>query len=104
LSTIAQIPPPWFDTFWEEQSPKLPFLLRSEGAKHVAWGLFQVLMEQLSQQATTPRGMQTVIAFAKIKSILKGAQGVLDSPDPSPAQVAEAVQKLVDKVGHANNR
>lgn len=96
MTPVAAIPPPWFDKFWEDQSPKLPFLLRSEGAKHVAWGLFQVLMDQMLQQSATPNGVKTVIAFGKVVTILQGSHNVLNAPDPSPEQVVEAVQRLVD--------
>lgn len=96
--TAAQIPPPWFDDFWEQKSPALPFLMRSEGVKMIAWDLLSSLLGILQEQSTTPSGVKAIIGMAKVQAILRGTQWVMNAPDPSPEQVAEAVERLMQKV------
>jgi hypothetical protein len=94
VETIQQ--PDWFDRFWDEHKDKLPVYLR--GQKKAARLILAGVIEALGKQATTPEGVRSIIAFAKISSIVKGTRGVLDSPDPSPEQVADAVEKLVQRM------
>jgi hypothetical protein len=88
--------PDWFDRFWDEHKDKLPVYLR--GQKKAARLILAGIMDAMGKQATTPEGVRTIIAFARIASIVKGTRGVMDSPDPSPDQVADAVERLVQRM------
>lgn len=98
MSTTPQRMPDWFDAYWEANKSRLPVLLRNDGAKQLARGLVDGMIQSMAQQATTPAGIRALISFSRITSILKGAQGVMESPDPSPEEVAEAVRRLVERV------
>jgi hypothetical protein len=91
-------PRDWFDDFWDQNVRTLPAMFRSNAVKEVARKLLDELLKHLARKAGTPDGVKAIVAFARIAAILKGSQGVLDAPDPSPDQVVEAVQRLVDKV------
>lgn len=95
--TPSQATPAWFDKFWGENCIKLPPWFRGEAIKLLAWQLFELLLDNISKFAKTPDGVRQAVAFARIASIVKGSQNVLDAPDPTPEQVAEAVQRLVDR-------
>jgi hypothetical protein len=88
--------PDWFDRFWEQHSKDLPIFLR--GQKKAARLLLGAAIEAAGVYGQTPQGVQQIVAFAKVASILQGARGVLESADPSPNEVAAAVQRLVDRV------
>jgi hypothetical protein len=88
--------PDWFDRFWEQHSKDLPIFLR--GQKKAARLLLGAAVEAMGAYAQTPAGVQKIVAFAKIASIVQGTRGVLETPDPTPKQVADAVQRLVDRV------
>jgi hypothetical protein len=88
----------WFDDFWDSHKRDLPAFLRNDSFKDTARGLVRVMVEGIGQQATTPEGIRQIIAFARIAAILKGTQGVMDAPNPTPEQVAEAVERLVQRV------
>ena len=79
--------PDWFDRFWEEHQGKLPIFLR--GQKKAARLIFSDLLKEYAP---------ILIAYAKIATIIKGTRGVIDAPDPTPDQVAEAVQRLVERM------
>lgn len=93
----ATAPPAWFDKFWEQESPKLPIYLRGDTIKNLAWAMFQVFIDYAGKYVKTPDGMKDAIAFARISAIVKGSRAVMDAPDPSPEQVVEAVQRMVDR-------
>jgi hypothetical protein len=95
--TPSQITPAWFDQFWAENCMRLPILMRGDSMKQIAWQLFQVLLEAVGREAKTPHGLRTIVAFAKIQAIMQGSQHVLGAPEPTPEQVAEFVQRLVDR-------
>ena len=97
MTSPARIPD-WFDRLWAEASPRLPVLLRSEGAKRIAREVADLAIREFAKQAGTPEGVRAIIAYAKISAILKGTRGVCDAPDPTPEEVTEAVQRLVDKL------
>jgi len=90
--------PDWFDRLWEEHKEKLPLLFRSEAMKRVVRVNLETVSREAAKYATTPDGIRVIVAFAKISAILKGSQGVLDAPNPSPEQVADAVEKLVERL------
>jgi hypothetical protein len=92
--TLAQ--PDWFDRLWEEHADDLPIWLRTQ--KKAARKLLGSVVEAMGSYAQTPDGIKQVIAYARIFSILQGTKGILESPDPSPDQVANAVQRLVDRI------
>lgn len=98
MSTSIQPAPDWFERLWEEHAHKLPILLRNDSGKKLARQLVAVVIDSLGQFAKTPEGVRQIVAYARIYSILKGSQGVIDAPNPTPEQVADAVQKLVEKV------
>jgi hypothetical protein len=89
----------WFDEIWEAKiAPQLPFYLRTDATKKLARGMVDVTVQAAAKQATTPQGVRALIAFSRIAAILKGVNGVCDAPDPSPEEVADAVQKLVERL------
>jgi hypothetical protein len=88
--------PDWFDALWEKHSPDMPWWMRSQ--KEAARTMMGPILDSFANQAKTPEGVRAIIAFAKIAKIVKGARGVLDDPNPTPDQVAEAVQRLVERV------
>jgi hypothetical protein len=96
MADNLQPAPDWFDRFWDEYQSRLPLYLRGQkkAAREIAGGL----VTALASQAATPQGVRILSSFARVQAILKGTQGVLDQPDPTPEQVAEAVQRLVEKV------
>jgi hypothetical protein len=97
MSTPAKLPD-WFDLLWEERKDSLPILFRGESAKQLARNLLNIAVEGAARQAATPQGVRAIIAFSRIAAIVKGAHGVCDAPDPSPEQVADAIERLVKKV------
>lgn len=88
----------WFDDFWDQNVAMLPVYLRGMPIKKLARELMQLGLKAMARQAGTPEGVKAVIAFARVKAILQGAQGVLDAPDPSAEQVTDAVERLVQRV------
>jgi hypothetical protein len=88
----------WFDNLWDQASPNLPIYLRGQSVKDQARGLVGLGIEALAQQAKTPEGIRQVVAFARIASIMRGAQNVVDAPDPTPEEVVEQVERLVKRV------
>jgi len=90
--------PDWFDRIWDEHAPKLPIYLRNSATKEMARNLMHGVIQIAAVQAQTPQGVRALIAFSRITAILKGVQGVCDSPDPSPEEVAAAVERLVQRV------
>lgn len=95
--TPSQITPTWFDKFWADNCMRLPILMRGDSMKQLAWQLFQILLGAVGDYANTPDGMRAIVAFAKIQAIMQGSRDVMDAPNPSPEQVADAVQRLVDR-------
>jgi hypothetical protein len=90
--------PDWFEQLWREHQHRLPFLLQNETGKRMVRDLLGIVLESLKAQAGSASGVSTVIAFARIQAMLKGCQGVLDAPDPTPEQVADAVERLVERM------
>jgi hypothetical protein len=88
----------WFDKFWNEHRTDIPVFLRNDAFKETARKLVRVLMEGMGKQATTPEGIRQIVAYARIAAILKGVNGVANAPDPSPEQVADMVERLVQRV------
>jgi hypothetical protein len=98
MTTLASTPD-WFDTLWDEHlAPQMPIYLRTAATKKLARGMLDVAVQAAAKQATTPQGVRALIAFSKISAIMKGANNVANAPDPSPEEVAEAVQRLVERV------
>ena len=101
MTTLTRSPD-WFDAFWEEIKPRIPIYLRTDAFKKMARELSSTLsdyaIQEAAKKAATPQGVRVVIAFARVTAILKGAQGVCDSPDPTPEEVAAAVERLVQRV------
>jgi len=92
MTKTLPAPPDWFDKLWEQFiAPKLPIYLRGESVKNS----FRSIVRELSQ---APEAVRAVVALARIGAILQGTQGVLEAPDPSPEQVADAVQRLVERM------
>lgn len=98
MSTAPQRLPDWFDVLWETHQSKLPILFRNDAGKKLARELVGVAISGAASYSTTPQGIRALVAFSRIAAILKGTQGVLDSPDPSPEEVAAAVERLVQRV------
>jgi hypothetical protein len=88
----------WFDEFWDQNVALLPVYLRGAPVKKIARELLQLGLKAMAKQAGTPDGVKAIIAFARVKAIVTGTKGVLDAPDPTPEQVAEAVERLVQRV------
>jgi len=97
MTTPARIPD-WFDDFWTAHKLKLPIYLRNDATKELARGIMGAAVQGAAQYSTTPQGVRALIAFSRIAAVLKGTKGVMDSPDPTPEQVAEAVERLVQRV------
>ena len=101
MTTLTQSPD-WFDALWEQHKHKLPPYLRSEPVKKLAREMIGPLsdfaLQEAARKAATPDGIRVIVAFARVTAILKGAQGVCDSPDPTPEEVAAAVERLVKRV------
>lgn len=97
MTSPARIPD-WFETFWAEQKHRLPIYLRNDLTKELARGLIGAAVLSAAQVSTTPQGVKALIAFSRVTAIVKGVNGVCDSPDPSPEEVAAAVERLVQRV------
>lgn len=98
MTTSPQRLPDWFDSFWESQKHNIPVFLRNDAGKKLAKAALDAAIQSGAQAATTPQGIRGLIALARITVILKGTTGVLDAPDPSPEDVAAAVERLVQRV------
>lgn len=98
MSTAPQRMPDWFETFWAEHKHRLPTYLRNEATKNLARTMVAAAVQGAAQSATTPQGVRALIAFSRIAAIVKGVNGVCDSPDPTPEEVAAAVERLVQRV------
>jgi hypothetical protein len=96
--TAPAIIPDWFDTFWEKNKSRLPIYLRNDATKELARTLIGAAVMSAAQVSQTPQGVKALIAFSRITAIVKGVNGVCDSPDPSPEEVAAAVERLVQRV------
>lgn len=89
----------WFDDIWDTKvSPTLPVYLRSASIKQLARGAVRVLIESMGAHAKSPDGIRQVIAFARITAIMRGRTDVMGAADPTPEQVADAVERLVQRV------
>ena len=89
----------WFDELWDKQVPLMYRLHPLSGPlKSIARNLMDEALKVMAQKAGAPDGVKAIIAFARIQAIVIGAKGVLDAPDPTPEQVAEAVERLVQRV------
>ena len=97
MNTPARMPD-WFDLLWETHSHKLPLLFRNETGKKLAREIAGVALQGAAQYSTTPQGVRALIAFSRIAAMLKGINGVCDAPDPTPEEVADAVERLVQRV------
>jgi hypothetical protein len=97
MSTPATIPD-WFETFWQEQKHRLPIYLRGDATKELARGLVGAAIQTAAKTSTTPQGVRALIAFSRVAAIVRGVNGVCDSPDPSPEEVTAAVERLVQRV------
>lgn len=98
MTATPQRLPDWFDLLWETHQSKLPIFFRNEAGKKLARELVGVAISGAASYSTTPQGVRILVAFSRIMAIMKGAQGVLDSPDPTPEEVAAAVERLVQRV------
>jgi microsomal dipeptidase-like Zn-dependent dipeptidase len=89
----------WFDELWDRQVPLMYRLHPSSAAlKRIARSLMDEALKVMAKKAGAPDGVKAIVAFARIQAIVTGAKGVLDAPDPTPEQVAEAVERLVQRV------
>lgn len=96
--TTKPIPAPdWFDTFWEKHEKDIPIFFRNARGKELARSAMDAAIQGAAQAATTPQGLRALIAFSRISAIVKGVHGVCDAPDPSPEEVAAAVEKLAQR-------
>lgn len=98
MTTTPQRLPDWFDAFWESQKQHLPAFLRNDAGKKIARAALETAIQSGAQYATTPQGIRGLIAMARITAIIKGVTGVCDAPDPSPEDVAAAVERLVQRL------
>ena len=98
MSTSPQRLPDWFDVLWETHAAKIPLVFRNDVGKKIARDLVSVAISGAASYSTTPQGIRTIIAYSRILAILKGSAGVLTSPDPTPEEVAAAVERLVQRV------
>lgn len=99
MTTTPQRIPDWFDLLWEEKIKKqIPLYLRNESVKKIARTLIDETFKMAAVQATTPQGVRALIAFSRIAAIVRGVNGVANAPDPSPEEVADGVQRLVEKL------
>ena len=90
--------PDWIDHLWDQIKPGLNPLFRSESVKNSARGMVGIAVEVLGKHAKTPEGMRQLVAFARIASAVKNSRAAFASPDPSPEEVAEFVERMVDRV------
>ena len=97
MTSPARIPD-WFDVFWEEQKSKLPIYLRNDATKQLAKSMIGAAIQGAASASTTPQGVRALIAFSRIAAIVKGTHGVCEAADPSPEEVAAAVERLVQRV------
>lgn len=98
MSAQPQRMPDWFDLLWETHQAKIPLFLRNDIGKKMARDLIGVAMSSAASYSTTPSGIRVIIAYSRILAMLKGVKGICEAPDPSPEQVADAVEKLVQRV------
>jgi len=98
VSTSPQRLPDWFDALWETHREKVPLFLRNDTGKKLLRDALGAAMQGAASYSTTPSGIRAIIAFSRISAIVKGVNGVCDAPDPSPEQVAEAVERLMKRV------
>jgi hypothetical protein len=89
-------PRDWFDELWETHAHELPIFLR--GSKETARKLVPIFLESMSKAATAPESLRALAAVARISRILQGARGLVDTPEPSPEQIADAVERMVERL------
>ena len=87
--------PDWFDLLWEANRNRVPMLLRNEHGKQLARAALEAAIQGSATLATTPNGIRALVAFARISAIIKGSVEVCSAPDPTPEQIADAVERLV---------
>jgi len=90
--------PDWFDRLWEQIKPGLNPLFRSESVKNSARSMVGMAFDVLGKHAKTPEGMRQLVAFARIASAVKNSRAAFASPDPSPEEVVEFVERMMQKV------
>lgn len=88
----------WFDDFWDSHRKDVPAFLRNDSFKNTARGLARVLIEGMGKQATTPEGIRQIVAYGRILATVKAMHNTASGPDPSPDEVADAVERLVQRV------
>jgi hypothetical protein len=88
--------PDWFDVWWDQNQKLIPTWLR--GQKKAARLVVAGLIDAMGKQASTPEGIRMIVAFGRIATSVKRVRGVMNEPDPSPDQVAEFVERLVERV------
>ncbi len=98
MAQTIQPAPDWFDSLWAQYESKLPIYLRNEATKKVARIFLDEAIQMIGAYSRTEKGVAQIVAYARIAAIVKGIGAVSNAPDPSPEQVAEAVQKIVDKL------
>ncbi len=98
MSATPQRIPDWFDVLWETHQHRLPFVLRNDMGKKIARDMLGLAIQGAASYSTTPPGVRALIAFSRVAAIVKGVNGVCDSPDPTPEEVAAAVERLVQRV------
>jgi hypothetical protein len=97
--TTASATRDWFDELWDRHIPLMFRLHPMAGQlKSLARNLMDEALKIMAKRAGAPDGVKAVIGFARIQAIVKGAQGVMDAPDPSPEQVVEYVERLTQRV------
>jgi hypothetical protein len=98
VTTAIKPAPDWFDRLWETEQKRLPLFLRNESSKDLARKLVATAVEAAGSFAKSPEGMRQVIAYGRIYAAVRGMGDLMGQPDPSPEQVAAAVEKLVARV------
>jgi predicted secreted protein len=88
--------PDWFDAWWDANQAILPIWMR--GQKKAARQVLAGVIQGLGQYAQTPEGVKQIIAFARITAMVKSIGSAMTTPDPSPDDVVDAVQRLLNRV------
>lgn len=97
--SASPIPAPdWFDVLWQANAHKLPLMLRGDAVKKLAREMMNTVLDGAGTYAKTPDGIKTVLAFGKIARAVKSMEGAINSPDPSPDEVAAAVERMVERM------
>jgi hypothetical protein len=96
MGDTMQNSPDWFDAWWEQNHKLLPAWIR--GQKKAARQVLAGVIIALGQQASTPEGIRIIVAYGRIATSVKRVREVMSGPDPSPDEVADFIERLVQRV------